>query len=87
MFSPLCHKETCLHEGLGRHPITLHAVADEGGPSGGYDPPGPRARHRGGDVDSSGPVSRDVVLVMNVLMGTVHDQAGSFGRVAKLECK
>ena len=84
MFSPLCHEKTSLHEGLGRRPISLHAITDEGSPSCGYDPAGPSARHRRGDVDSSGPVSCNVVLVMDVLVGAVHDQAGSFGGVAKL---
>ena len=85
--SPFCQEETSFNKGLGRRPVSLHAVADEGRPRGGYDPSGPRARHRGGDVDPAGPVGGDVVLVVNVLVGAVHDQAGAFGCIAKLRMK
>ena len=72
------------HNLLGGLGVSVQSMVHEGGPGGSNDPAAPTTRHCWTDEDTPGPVRSDVILVVDVIVGRVHDHRGALGSVAKL---
>lgn len=83
-YSLLDHPLQGGHDLLGGLPVAVQPVVHERGPGGSNDSPAAAAGHGGADEDTARPVGRHVVLVVDVLIGGVHDHGGALGRITKL---